>query len=135
MALLVKFTAAVATAPIAGASLSVGVLSAGDWSWLIEPRHAMSVTLGLLASAPFRLAVMVKSREDASLWREMAISALAFAANFLLAASLTTTLATRQPPPYIIIVACALLIGVSGTTALQLAGIEFIKRIWGKDEK
>lgn len=117
----------VKVALIAGVATSVTAVGG-----VIDDKHALAVLFGLVAGFGFRLSVVVHRREDASLARELVINLLAFAANFLLAATLTTTLATQQPPGYTAIALVAVFIAATGTTALQLASAEFLKRVWGK---
>lgn len=112
---------------IAGVATSVTAVGG-----VIDGKHAIAVLFGLVAGFGFRLSVVVHRREDASLTRELVINLLAFAANFLLAATLTTTLAGQQPPVYTAIALVAVFIAATGTTALQLASAEFLKRVWGK---
>lgn len=112
---------------IAGVATSVTAVGG-----VIDSRHAVAVLFGLLAGFGFRLSILVHRRNDASIARELVINSLAFAANFLLAATLTTTLATQEPPLYTAIALAAVFIAATGTTALQLASAEFLKRVWGK---
>lgn len=97
----------------------------------VDAKHAVAVLFGLVAGFGFRLSVVVHRRDDASLVRELVINGLAFAANFLLAMTLTTTLAGQRPPVYTAIALVAVLVAATGTTALQLASAEFLKRVWG----
>lgn len=98
----------------------------------VDTKHAVAVLFGLVAGFGFRLSVVVHRHDDASLGRELVINSLAFLANFLLAMTLTTTLAGQSPPAYTAIALVAVLIAATGTTALQLASAEFLKRVWGR---
>ncbi len=120
-------TTVIKVALVAGVAVSFS--SVGG---VMDTKHAVAVLLGLIAGFGFRLSVVVHRRDDASILRELVINALAFLANFFLAATLTTTLAGQKPPAYTAIALVAVLIAATGTTALQLASAEFLKRVWGK---